>query len=130
MPGISRPKPIPSEGVEAGDVATAVTSQLRLMGQVTAQGAGLTGAVRTLTAAASISSTDLIVRIPNGITATLPMVGEYSRNFWLVKAVSGIGTLAARGSDTIDGGASISVTKMRIVYAISNSAWESVIWEN
>lgn len=128
MPAISRPKPIPAEGVEAGDVATATTQQLRLMGQATAHGAGLTGAVRTLTAAASIASTDFIVRgdtTAAGFTLTLPRVGEYSRNFWLVIRSAGANTLtlAARGSDTINGGATVAVTSMVVVYAVSNSAW-------
>lgn len=128
MPGIARPKPIPADGVEAGDVATATTQQLKLMGQVTAQGAGLTGAVRTLSATGFIASTDFIVRGDTtgaGFTITLPKVGEYSRNFWLVIRSAGANTLtlASRGSDTINGAASIAVTSMVIVYAVSNSAW-------
>lgn len=128
MPSIARPKPIQSEGVEAGDVATAVTTQLRVMGQATAQGAGLTGAVRTVRARTYISSTDFIVRgdtTGGAFTLTLPKVQEYSRNFWLVIRSAGANTLtlAARGSDTINGAASIAVTSMVIVYATSNTAW-------
>lgn len=128
MPAISRPKPIASDGVEAGDVATATTQQLKLMGQATGVGAGLTGAVRTVTARTYISSTDFIVRgdtTAAGFTLTLPTVGEYSRNFWLVIRSAGANTLtlAARGTDTINGGASITVTNMVIVYAVNNSSW-------
>lgn len=128
MPSIIRPKPIPTEGVEVGDVATAANVQLKLVGQATAQGAGFQGSVRTLTAASSISSTDFIVRgdtTAAGFTLTLPKVAEYSRNIWLVIRSGGANTLtlAARGSDTINGGASISVTSMVIVYATSNTAW-------
>jgi hypothetical protein len=128
MPSISRPAPIPSQGVEAGDVATSVSRQLRVMGQATAAGAGLTGAVRTVAAAASIASTDFIVlgdTTSAGFTLTLPKVGEYSRNFWLVLRSAGANTLtlASRSGETINGAASIAVTSMVIVYATSNTAW-------
>ena len=128
MPAIVRPIAIPTQDVEAPDVATATNLQLRTFGQATKAGAGFAGSVRTLTAATYISSTDFIVRgdtTAAGFTLTLPRISEYSRMIVLVIRSAGANTLtlASRGSDTINGGASVAVTSMVLVYPVSNSAW-------
>lgn len=128
MPAITRPRPIPNEGVEAGDVATATSVQLKSIGQASAAGAGLTGARQSVTAAATVTGTALFVdgdTTGGAFTLTLPPVSEYARNFWFITRTAGANTLtlAAASGQTINGGASISVTSMVIVRATSNTAW-------
>ncbi len=128
MPASITPSPIPTQAVDAPDVATATNLQLRRMGQATKAGAGFAGSVRTLTGATYISSNDFIVRgdtTSAGFTLTLPSISEYSRMIVLVIRSAGANTLtlASRGSDTINGAASIAVTNMVLVYATSNSTW-------
>lgn len=129
-----RPTKIPSDDVDAEDVAVATSLQLRRAGQATGQASGMIGAIRTVTAAGYISSTDTIVRgntTAAGFTLTLPRISEYAKMIVYVVRSSGANTLtvASRGTDTIDGGASIAVTKMRMIYPTNNSAWESRVVE-
>lgn len=128
MPAIYRTKPIPSLGVEVGDVAVAASQQLKLAATASASGAGMAGTTRTVTSRTFIASTDYIVRGDTssaGFTITLPKVSEYSRQTWRIVRSAGANTLtlAARGSDTINGAASIAVTNMVLVYATNNAAW-------
>lgn len=122
---------IPSDGVDAEDVAVATSLQLRRAGAATGQAAGMVGAVRTVTAAGYISSTDTVVRgdtTAAGFTLTLPRISEYAKMIVYVMRSAGANTLtvASRGTDTIDGAASIAVTSLKIIFPVSNSAWVSV----
>jgi len=135
MPAQLRPVPLPSDGVDSTAVAISSTVANKRTAAALNQGAGLIGGVRTLTEDDFISSTDGIVQADctaGNITLTLPEVGEYARNWWFLRRSAGANTftVAARGSDQIDGGASITVTKMVLVFAVTNADWQSVILEN
>lgn len=135
MPAQSRPVPLPVTGVDATTVATAATQANKRTASAINTGAGTVGGVRTVTAATYIASTDTIVQgdtTAAGFTLTLPLVSEYTRNIFYVVRSAGANTLtlAARGSDTIDGGASVAITKLRMVYATTNSTWISRVIEN
>jgi len=132
MPGQSRPQPI--VGQSPGDLAASATVQNKRTASVINVGAGSNGGVRTVTAATFISSTDSLVRgdtTSAGFTLTMPRVSEYPRNTWFIQRSAGANTLtlAARGSDTIDGAASITVTKMRKIFAVDNSSWITTVVE-
>lgn len=131
MPGTIVPQPIPSEGVQTADVAVAATVQLTKVGQATKQGMGQTGGVRTVSAATYIASTDTIVEgdtTSAGFTLTLPTVAEYSRMYVYVERLKGANTLtiAARGTDTIDGAATVTVTTLTMFFPVDNATWHAV----
>ncbi len=134
MPSKARPIQLPASGVDASGVAVASTLANKRTAVAINQGAGFIGGVRTVTGSTYVSSTDTIVRgdtTAAGFTLRLPRISEYSRNFFLVVRSAGVNTLtlATRGTETIDGGASVAITKMRLVYPTTNSAWETRVIE-
>lgn len=134
MPGKSRPIPLPTDGVDAPAVAAAATLANKRTAVAINQGAGFIGGVRTVTGSTYVASTDTIIRgdtTAGAVTLRLPRISEYSRNFFLVVRAAGANTLtlATRGSETIDGGASVAITKLRLVYPVTNSAWETRVIE-
>lgn len=133
MPATIIPQPIPSTpGVTPTQVAVAASNQNQRIGQATRAGAGQSGGARIVTAAAAIASTDTYVggdTTAAGFTITLPKVSEYRNMIVYVELYAGANvlTLAARGADTIDGGASIAVTKMVKVFPVTNAKWHAVV---
>jgi hypothetical protein len=127
-----RPQRIPSEGVDASGVAVATSVQLRRAGQATGQAAGMIGANRKVTGSTFIASTDSLVladTTTGAITLTLPRISEYSKMQVWIKRYAGVNTLTVepRGSDTIDGGASVTVTAAVLLTPIDNSDWHVAV---
>lgn len=134
MPGQSRPVPIAATD-DASSVAIAATVANKRTASVINYGAGTNGGVRTVTASTFISSTDTQIEgdtTAAGFDLRLPRVSEYPRNQWLVRRSAGANalTVSARGSDTINGGANITVTKQVRIYAINNAAFTAIVVEN
>ncbi len=135
MPTNIAPPKLASEGVAAGDVATQANVALQAANQAMRAGAGTAVGIQTLTGDAFVSSTTSIVRADTtggGITATLPSISEYTRNMFYAfddSASGNIFTLAARGADSINGGASIAVVKMVMVFPVTSSAWKAIVIE-
>lgn len=121
----------PIKGDTADTVGQAATQAIKRVSQGVKAGAGQTGGIRTVDADTFISSLDTLLRgdtTSAGFTLTLPLVSEYTRGIFEVVRSAGANTLtvAARGSDTINGGASITVTKLTKIYPVDNASWEAV----
>lgn len=133
MPATIIPQPIPSTaGVTPSQVAVATSNQQSRIGQATRAGAGQSGGARIVSASGSISSTDTYVGADTSgaaVTLTLPKVSEYrSLIVYVEQYVAGHTlTLAARSGDTIDGAATLTVTKMVKVFPVSNSDFHAVV---
>lgn len=139
MPATITPQPVASTGVQAGDVAVGTNNQLARVGQATRTGGGQLGPCRTITANDFLASTDTFVfaDVSGGsVQLTLPLLSEYSSLFAFVRQqVSGAGnsfTVVPNpgGSDTIDGNASLTVTKMVMLVRYNNQKWTAVVIEN
>ncbi len=133
MPGQSRPVPIAAVD-DAGSVAVSATVANKRTASVINYGAGTNGGIRTVTGSTFVSSTDTQIEgdtTSAGLTLTMPYVHEYTRNQWRIRRSAGANTLtvAARGSDVINGAASIAVTKQVLIYATDNSSWTAIVVE-
>lgn len=123
-----RPPPLPSKDVTAPDVAVSSTVLTRRMNASLRQAGGFSGSGRTVTASTFLSSTDCFVwadTTAGAITLTLPFIKEYTRMWIIVERVGGANnlTISPRGSDTIDAGGSIVVTKATMLSPRTNSDW-------
>lgn len=132
MPGTIQPQPLPAQGVQPADIAIAATVQLTRVGQATRAGAGQSGGVRIITADTFMASTDTAVladTTASTVALRLPKVSEYTRMFGYVQRYAGANafTVTPRGSDTIDGAGSLTVTKMVMLFPITNSVWHAVV---
>lgn len=124
-----RPPPFPTTpsvtGPQLGAAGTVLT---RRMNTALRQPAGVAANAVTFTADASIPSTAYLCwgdTTAAGVTLTLPSVSEYQSNLFIVERIAGANTLtlAARGADTIDGAASITVTTPIQITPSDNATW-------
>lgn len=123
-----RPAPLPTQNANAPAVASAATVALRRMNTALRQAGGAVAAGRTVTDDTYVSSTDgylLGDTTANDVTLTLPFVAEYTRMVVTIAMLAGANTLtvAANGTDTIDGAASITVTKATTLSPTDSSTW-------
>ena len=123
-----KPPPFPSLGATPESVAVAGTVLTRRMNTSLRQAGGQNGARRIVTAATYIASTDTWVggdTTAAGFTLTLPSASDYSSmvvDLELYKGANAL-TIAARGTDTIDGAATVTVTARKTFRSINNSVW-------
>lgn len=123
-----RPPQIPTSGVDVGGVAAASTVVSRRMNTSLRQAGGQSGSGRTVTADTFISTTDTFVwadTTANTVSLTLPAVKEYTRMWVIVERTAGANalTILPRGTDTIDSGASLVVTKPVMLTPKDNATW-------
>lgn len=138
MPAPILTQPIASApGVPASTVAVATSNQLQRVSQASRSGAGQTGGARIITANGSVASTDTFVgadTTSNMVTLTLTKVSEYRSAIFRTQRYKGANTFTVlpnpNTSDTIDGNASLVVTKMVELFPIDNATWHFVVVEN
>ena len=121
--------------VDAEEVATQTQVALRRQNQAVRQGAGQAGGIRIVDADGGIASTDTFVlgdTTVATVTLTLPLVSEYTRMYVFVERYAGANTftVAPRGTDTIDGGGSITVTKFTILFPAVKGDWHAIVLGN
>lgn len=122
--------PIPSQNVDAGQVAVASTLSQRRMNTAFSQAGGSAKQNRTVAASTFLSSTDATVfadTTAGAVTLTLPRVKEYTKMEITVQRSAGINVLTVAAntlsSDTIDGAASVAVTKSTTFTPSTNTMW-------
>ena len=123
-----RSQPLPTDNVQAPDVATASNVQFRRLSQSQKTGGGGIGARRILTSDTFISSTDSLVLVDTtaaGVTLRLPKATEYPTMQVQIQRLVGANTLTIvpRGTDTIDGAASLVVTATVTLTPQDNATW-------
>lgn len=122
--------PIPSRNVDASQVAIASTISQRRMNTAINQASGIAKQNRIITASTFLSSVDGSVfadTTGGNITLTLPRVKEYTKMVITVQRKAGANTLTVApnplSSDTIDGGASVTVTKSTVFTPQTSTDW-------
>lgn len=117
--------------VASQNVAVGTTVQLKSIQQRLRQGGGVFNARRVVTASDLISSTDQVIyadTTSGNITMRLPKASEYPFMQVYVKRSAGANTLtvAARTGDTVDGGASVTVTNAVLFQPKDKTTWTAL----
>ena len=122
--------PLPSQNVDAAQVAVAATVSQRRMNTAINQASGIAKQNRSVTASTFLSSTDGSVFVDTTaapVTVTLPRVSEYTKMVITVQRKAGANTLTvarnANSSDTIDGATSVTVTKSTTFTPQTSTDW-------
>lgn len=122
--------PIPSQNVDASQVAVASTVSQRRMNTALNQAAGIAKQNRTITASTFLSSSDGSVFVDTTaapVTVTLPRVSEYTKMVITVQRKAGANVLTvarnANSSDTIDGAVSVAVVKSTTFTPQTSTDW-------
>ena len=111
------------------DLTDWLVNEHKRLATSTNSAAGEFAGYRTISADSLVASTDRTVVADTtaaGVTATLPLAREYPGLTVAFKRIAGANpfTVAARGSDTVDGGASVTVTTPRWFQADAvNANW-------
>jgi hypothetical protein len=127
-----KPPPFPANGATPESIAVAGTVLTRRLNTALQQAGGQVGAGRIVDGDTFISSTDTYIGADcsaNPVTLTLPRQSEYAAMIVEVEqyAAGNTFTVQTRGSDTIDGAASITVTVLTKIRAISNGLWHAMV---
>jgi hypothetical protein len=133
MPAPIQAQPVPATpGIDPSVVATATSVQLARLGQATRSGQGTTFGSRVVTGTGYITSTDTWIGADTSggaCTQYLPLVSAYRANGYEVEqyVAGNTFTVACQGSDTIDGSATLSVTKRVAIHPILPGLYHAVV---
>lgn len=131
MSAVFKSQPIPADdSVTPGAVATAASVQLKRVSQAGKSAAGIIKGRRLIDASTFAASTDGYIGAKTGagaISLRLPKCTEYPTMELEVERYSGGNTFTVtpRGTDTIDGAASLVVTTKVKLQPINNSDWHA-----
>ena len=112
-------------------ILDSVNTEFNRVGTSVNGAGGIATAIRTVTASTNLTSVDGTVygnTTGGAVTLTLPTASQYPGLVLCVKRSAGANTLtvAPSGSDTIDGGGSVSVTTAQYFQSNGTSGWQTV----